>query len=146
MVKRKKDGVVPYMLKDMIEDVITDPLRSKVDTRDIRAQISSMKLKEIVDDMKVIIDDERKQAQRDIIINILSGHSWYLMCETCWVRSANRWGGAAMTTWNCARCKASQLSGSTAHGAICVGCALMTKKCENCNHNDNNLKEIINGS
>lgn len=62
-----------------------------------------------------------------------------LLCETCWVRRGGSWGGSAMTSWNCARCNGHQLSGSTAHESICLGCAIGSGKCQWCNHNNHML-------
>lgn len=93
--------------------------------------------------IQMIIMDENKKSNAKFLMSLLEGHSYYLCCDTCFTRHANAWGGAAMTSWNCARCGGGQLSGSTAHATICTGCAMMTKKCIHCNYNDNNIKELI---
>lgn len=64
-----------------------------------------------------------------------------LLCETCWTRRGGSWGGCAMTSWNCARCNGHQISGSTAHGSICLGCAIGSGKCQWCNQNNHMLAD-----
>lgn len=58
-----------------------------------------------------------------------------LLCETCFSRLGSRWGGAAMTSWNCKKCNGGHVAGSTNHNSVCNGCALTYGLCENCGHN-----------
>lgn len=95
--------------------------------------------------IQMLVMEDNEEANRKFLISILTGNSYYLHCDTCFERNGSRWGGAAMTSWNCAKCNGGQVSGSTAHATLCVGCALTTKKCLHCNYNDNNLKEFISG-
>ena len=80
------------------------------------------------------------RLQDESIQNFRFKNDEFLLCETCFNRQGSRFGGAVMTSWNCARCSGGYVAGNTAHQTICDGCSLAYGKCKWCNHNDNRLE------
>lgn len=63
------------------------------------------------------------------------------VCPTChYIRS--QLGGSAMTQWNCAICKASQLNGSTNCPKLCFKCAKKYDLCRECGSEMFSVEEV----
>lgn len=65
-----------------------------------------------------------------------------LHCPTCWERKDGRLGAAVITSWGCRKCQGHQMSGSSNHDALCLGCSLIYKLCIQCGYNPNQLPKI----
>jgi hypothetical protein len=127
-------------LQDKMRDIIKAPSRSKISTADIAVGFwSSTVLGEKLCDLEKLVETEK----RNLIIQMIDGRSDILLCNTCADRKNSRMGGATITSWNCARCKGSQISGSTAHETLCMGCAVTYRKCRQCNYNENGIADIF---